>query len=150
MKPLYKAIIVIVAAIVLVAALASAFDQIATSPILTRNLNTQDGDRNNPSQTGPDVNVTNPLQDHGLPDLNDTVIPPGINYTVPNTGHNLTAGGTNISGKVFDDKDGDGLVDPGEQQPDAGVQLYDQNGTLIGTTQTDKYGDYNFTGVDPG
>ncbi len=149
MKPLYKAIIVIVAAIVLVAALASAFDQIATSPILTRNLNTQDGDRNNPSP-GPDVNVTDPLQDHGLPDLNDTVIPPGINYTVPNTGHNLTAGGTNISGKVFDDKDGDGLVDPGEQQPDAGVQLYDQNGTLIGTTQTDKYGDYNFTGVDPG
>jgi SdrD B-like domain len=150
MKPLYKAIIVIVAAIVLVAALASAFDQIATSPILTRNLNTQDGDRNNPSQTGPDVNVTDPLQNHGLPDLNDTIIPPDINYTVPDTGHNLTADGTNISGKVFDDKDGDGLADPGEQQPDAGVQLYDQNGTLIGTTQTDEYGDYNFTGVDPG
>ena len=151
MKPLYKAIIVIVAAIVLVAALASAFNQIATSPILTKNLNSQDGDRGVPSQTSPDVNVTDPRQIHDLPDLNDTAIPPVINHTVPNaTPDNVTGDGTNISGTVFDDKDGDGLVDQGEQQSDAGVQLYDQNGTLIGTTQTDKFGDYNFTGVDPG
>ena len=84
MKPLYKVIIVIVAAIVLVAALGSAFNQIATSPILTKDLNTQDGDHDVPTPIIPDVNLTDPLQNHDLPDLNDTVLPPKLNHTVPN------------------------------------------------------------------
>lgn len=151
MKPVYKVIIVVIAAIVLVAALGSAFNQIATSPILTKNLNTQDEGREIPTDIIPDINITDPRQGHDLPDLNNTALPPDLNYTIPNGTHeNVTMDGTNINGTVFNDTDGDGLVDPGEEQPDVGVQLYDQNGTLIGTTQTDADGNYNFTGVGPG
>ncbi len=153
MKPLYKVIIVLVAAIVLVSALASAFNQIATSPILTKNLNTQDQDQDMPvPREIPDLNITDPRQNHRLPDLNDTVVPPELdNTTLPNAtdSQNLT-GGTNVSGTVFIDQDGDGIADPGEVQPNVGVELFDQNGTLIATTQTDENGNYTFTGVDPG
>ncbi|HEY3421336.1 MAG TPA: SdrD B-like domain-containing protein [Methanomassiliicoccales archaeon] len=152
MKPLYRAIIVIIAAIVLVAALGSAFNQIATSPILTKNLNTQDGDREIPTDIIPDINVTDPGQIPDLPDLNNTTIPPVFDIpAIPNgTDQNITLNGGNVSGTVFDDKDGNGLVDPGEGRADVGVQLYDGNGTLVGTTQTDASGNYNFTEVDPG
>lgn len=153
MKPLYKVIIVLVAAIVLVSALASAFNQIATSPILTKNLNTQDRDQDLPvPREIPDLNVTDPRQNHRLPEMNDTVVPPKLdNTTLPNAtdSQNLT-GGTNVSGTVFVDQDGNGVADPGEEQPNVGVELFDQNGTLIATTQTDENGNYTFTGIDPG
>ncbi len=153
MKPLYKVIIVLVAAIVLVSALASAFNQIATSPILTKNLNTQDRDQDLPiPREIPDLNITDPKQNHRLPDLNDTVVPPKIdNGMVPNaTGSQNLTGKTNVSGTVFVDQNGDGIADPGEVQPNVGVELFDQNGTLIATTQTDENGNYTFTGIDPG
>ncbi len=150
MKPLYKAIIVMVAAIVLVAALGSAFNQIATSPILTRDLNSQDENQDIPIPAIPDINLTDPRRSNDLPDMNSTVLPPELNYTIPDMPGNISGDGTTIGGTVFNDADGDGLVDPGEALPNVGVQLFDQNGTLIGTTQTNATGEYSFTGVDPG
>lgn len=56
-----------------------------------------------------------------------------------------------ISGHVYVDTDQDCVMDVGEA-PIAGVTitLLDQNGTVVGTTQTDASGQYKFTGLRPG
>ena len=56
-----------------------------------------------------------------------------------------------ISGHVYVDVDQDCVMDIGEA-PIAGVTitLLDQNGTVVGTTQTDATGQYKFTGLRPG
>lgn len=56
-----------------------------------------------------------------------------------------------ISGHVYVDTDQDCVMDAGEA-PIAGVTitLLDQNGTVVGTTQTDASGQYKFTGLRPG
>ncbi len=56
-----------------------------------------------------------------------------------------------ISGRVFADRNNNGLFDPGEPLL-AGVtlQLYDAAGTRVATTQTDAAGRYAFMGLAPG
>ncbi|MDX1929340.1 MAG: SdrD B-like domain-containing protein [Pirellulaceae bacterium] len=56
-----------------------------------------------------------------------------------------------ISGHVYVDLDQDLVMDAGEV-PIAGVTitLLDQNGAVVGTTQTDASGQYKFTGIHPG
>ncbi len=56
-----------------------------------------------------------------------------------------------ISGNVYVDTDQDCVRDVGEA-PIAGVTitLFDQNGTVVGTTKTDALGQYKFTGLRPG
>jgi len=56
-----------------------------------------------------------------------------------------------ISGHVYVDADQDCVMDTGEA-PIAGVTitLLDQNGSVVGTTQTDASGQYKFTGLRPG
>jgi protocatechuate 3,4-dioxygenase beta subunit len=56
-----------------------------------------------------------------------------------------------LSGFVYDDTDGDCEHDPGELGI-AGVtmQLYDGNGDLVATTQTDQNGNYTFDNLRPG
>ncbi len=151
MKTLYKVIIVLVAATLLVAALGSAFNQIGTSPILSKNTNSQNGDQDLPVPDVPQNVTVDPKQNHNPPDINGTVLPPKLNLTIPNGTH-MAKGTTvgNVSGKVFVDMNGDGQANPGEGQPNVGVQLFDRNGTLVGTTQTDSSGYYDFTGLAPG
>jgi hypothetical protein len=151
MKTLYKVIIVLVAATLLVAALGSAFNQIATSPILTKKLNSQDGNQDLPVPDIPQNVTLDPSQHPYPPDMDGTILPPKLNITIPNGTQGIagTTGG-NVSGKVFVDYNGDGLPGPEEGQPNVGVLLYDRNGTLVGTTQTDSLGYYDFTGLAPG
>lgn len=52
---------------------------------------------------------------------------------------------------VWEDRNNNGLVDPGEQGlPDIPVRLYDLNNTLLMTTTTDANGNYRFNGLLPG
>ncbi|WP_250930729.1 SdrD B-like domain-containing protein [Aporhodopirellula aestuarii] len=57
-----------------------------------------------------------------------------------------------LSGMKFNDLDGDGVRDTGEDAiPDVTINLdLDSNGTIDRTTTTDANGDYQFTGVGPG
>ena len=57
-----------------------------------------------------------------------------------------------VSGAVFVDVNGDGIVEPGDTNGLAGVtvQLLDTNGVVIATTTTDANGVYSFANVPPG
>lgn len=66
-------------------------------------------------------------------------------------GYRYTGGGTSptgsISGRVFQDADGDLSYDAGEARASTPVNLLDVNGNIIATTTTDANGQYSFTGV---
>lgn len=56
-----------------------------------------------------------------------------------------------ITGQVWNDVDGDGLQETGDNGiANALVLLYDENGYLVGTTQANANGDYTFTGIPVG
>jgi len=57
-----------------------------------------------------------------------------------------------LSGKVWNDTNGDCAYEPGQDIPLAGVQidLLDTHGNVVGTTLTDQQGNYKFDGLTPG
>jgi len=59
--------------------------------------------------------------------------------------------GGSISGVVFNDADGDGEFEPGDEGiGNVTVELLDPDGTVVRTTLTDTAGDYQFNDVVPG
>ena len=58
---------------------------------------------------------------------------------------------SSISGKVYVDKDNNGVVDAGEKSlGGVTVELFDSNAVLVATTQTAPDGTYSFAGINPG
>jgi serine-aspartate repeat-containing protein C/D/E len=58
---------------------------------------------------------------------------------------------SSLAGLVYEDVDGDCVRDPGEPAiPSVTIELLDQNGSVIATTQTDDQGRYQFTNLRPG
>lgn len=58
---------------------------------------------------------------------------------------------SSLSGLVYEDVDGDCIRDPGEPAiPSVTIELLDQNGNVLATTQTDAQGRYQFTNLRPG
>lgn len=57
-----------------------------------------------------------------------------------------------LSGTIWEDRDADGTLEPGETNRFEGVTvvLYDADGNVVGTTVTDANGDYSFTNLPPG
>ncbi|MCI4463809.1 MAG: cellulase family glycosylhydrolase [Caldisericum sp.] len=56
-----------------------------------------------------------------------------------------------ISGKIWNDANGNGLLDSGEAGiPNVSITLKDSQGTIIGTTVTDASGSYNFNNLTDG
>ncbi len=56
-----------------------------------------------------------------------------------------------LSGEVFNDLNGDGMIDPGDTGFSGWtVNLLNSQDKVIATTTTDSHGDYSFTGVGPG
>ncbi|OQX02939.1 MAG: hypothetical protein BWK80_56820, partial [Desulfobacteraceae bacterium IS3] len=55
-----------------------------------------------------------------------------------------------LGDSVWLDKNNDGQPSPGEGIPNVVLNLYDGTGRLIGTTQTDTNGNYNFANLPPG
>ncbi len=88
----------------------------------------------------------------GVLDGNDTIR--SIALTSGQQGVNYDFGEilpSSLSGLVYEDMDGDCIRDPGEPAiPSVTIELLDQNGTVLATTQTDAQGRYQFTNLRPG
>ncbi|MCP4105010.1 MAG: Cna B-type domain-containing protein [Desulfobacteraceae bacterium] len=94
------------------------------------------------------------IQKEDIPELNDTT-PGTIPVSVaPGGAASANFGeqpGGSINGDVFNDTDGDGIQDPGEQGiGGVTVELVDSNGNVVATTTTSPDGSYSFTGVQEG
>jgi uncharacterized repeat protein (TIGR01451 family) len=68
------------------------------------------------------------------------------------TAYNFGEIGAAITGTVWVDVDGDGVIDPGEPKrlPGTEVVLLDSDGKEVARTKTDEKGEYSFTGLAPG
>ncbi|MGO1054883.1 SdrD B-like domain-containing protein [Crossiella sp. CA198] len=86
-----------------------------------------------------------------------TLVPPdSIKLTLPNgnaaTGYDFGEVGAAITGTVWVDTDGDGVIDPAESKRLSGTEivLLDKDGKEVGRTKTDAAGNYAFPGLPPG
>ncbi|WHT21620.1 SdrD B-like domain-containing protein [Crossiella sp. CA-258035] len=86
-----------------------------------------------------------------------TLAPPdSVKLTLPvgtaATGYDFGEVGVAITGTVWVDTDGDGVIDPAEAKRLSGVEivLLDKDGKQVGRTTTDAFGNYAFPGLPPG